>query len=461
LTADDCTPEETHIYPIYWAVIQNGTEANGAPRELRLHPDDTHLGWSSFTTGGQNTFFGRLEFNANPKTGNVLAPRYELVDVNLLYDPARSQRLVSDGNELKFLDDAIVVGELRGFSGTGDEILYIGPTWEANNIDLSAIHVVTGAVRRLTEHPEYADPIAFSADNKWIVTMDTRGSGRQMFMSGMRHMPPLIDMVTVTIASSTRNNGARRFFQPILIDGYGDQDDYFGQQVNAEGDGSAGAVNDPNWNGRADPAFSHDGTKIVYWQAIVAGRECGGANPLPCPIPTTQGQREYRLMLARLTSRMPQAVPPVFKVPDQLPWATPFPSGSSLPNESQKLVAGEYILRGKVSGTAGVNLSSSTPDASGAFDTVAVNYTDYADVEGYVLNGWEKVTATVLWPNPWDTLVDWYSDIEQTGVVNATKQTSADGFHLQIDALLNIFDANGTLVTNVDGVVYEQPANGT
>ncbi|KAJ4355607.1 uncharacterized protein N0V89_003627 [Didymosphaeria variabile] len=462
LADDDCTPEEIFIYPIYWATIENGTEVNGAPRELRLHPDDTHLGFSSFTSsGGQNTFFGRLQFNPSPTTGKVLAPRYELVDVNLLRDPSRSERLTAEDGELKFHDDVILVGELRGFSGTGDEIVYIGETYEANNIDVSAVHVVTGAVRRLTEHPEYTDPISFSADNKWIIALDTRGTNRQMFMSGMRHVPPLIDLVTVTVAASTRNNGNRRFFNPILIDGYGDRGDYFGQHVNAEGDGSNGAVNDPNWNARADPAFSRDGTKIVYWQAIVTGRECGGANPLPCPVPTTQGQREYRLMLAKLTSRTPQAAPPVFDVPDQLPWATPFPPGTPLPNTTRGPSAGEYLLRGKLSGVAHVELSNSTGDQSGSFDTVAVNYTDYADVEGYLLNGWENAKSTILWPNPWNTLVDWYSDLEETGVVTASKKTSLDGFHLQIDAMLNIFNATGTLTTTIDGEVYEQPANGT
>ncbi|KAH7074032.1 hypothetical protein BKA63DRAFT_567197 [Paraphoma chrysanthemicola] len=463
LASDECTPERTHIYPIYWAVIQNGVEVNGAPRELRLHPDDVHFGWSSFTdSGGQNAFFGRLQFNAKPDTGNVLAPRYELLDVNLLQDPARSrQRYTVEGGEMVFHEDAVGIGELRGFSGTGDEIIYIGPTWEANNIDVSAIHLATGVVRRLTEHPEYTDPVAFSADNKWFVVMDTRGSDRQMFMSGMRHIPPLIDLVTITVASSTRNNGNRRFFQPILIDGYGDRGDYFGQQVNAEGDKSGGAVNDPNWNGRADPAFSHDGTKIVYWQAIVTGRECGGLNPLPCPVPTTQGRREYRLMLARLTSRTPQEVPPVFNVPDQIPWATPFPPGSSVPRTPQNLVAGQYTLHGKISGEAIVKLISSTSDQSGSYDTVAVNYTNYSDFNGYTLNGWEQVTATILWPNPWNSLVNWYSDIEETGVVTASKKTSPDGFHLQIDAVANIFNATGTLSTTIDGVEYEQPVNGT
>ncbi|KAJ4290196.1 hypothetical protein N0V90_010411 [Kalmusia sp. IMI 367209] len=461
LADDDCTPEETYIYPIYWPVIINGTEVNGAARELRLHPDDTHLGWSSFTEGGQNTFFGRLEFNPDPRTGNVLAPRYELVNVNLLYNQNRSKRLTVKGAQLQFHDDVIAVGELRGFSGTGDEIVYIGETYEANNIDVSAVNMVTGVVRRLTQHPEYTDPISISADNKWIVALDTRGSNRQMFMSGMRHIPPLIDLVTVTVAASTRNNGNRRFFQPILIDGHGDRGDYFGQQVNAAGDGSNGAINDPNWNARADPAFSRDGTKIVYWQAIVTGRECGGANPLPCPVPTTQGRREYRLMLAQLTSRTPQAAPPVFEVPDQLPWATPFLPGTPLPSAPRDVAAGEYTLHGKVSGNARVQLLSSSSDQSGSIDTVSVSYKDYADVEGYVLNGWENATLTILWPNPWANLLDWYSDIEQTGIVTATKETGTDGFHLRIDVMENIFQANGTLTTTIDGVVYDQPTNET
>jgi hypothetical protein len=461
LTSDNCTPDETRIYPIYWPVIRNGTELNGAPRELRLHPDDIHLGWSSFTdTGGQNCFFGRLVFNPKPDSGTIFAPRYDLVNVNLLYDATRNQRLTANNTELKFHDDFLGIGELRGFSGTGDEILFLGPSWEANNVDVFAVHVITGIIRRLTQHQEYADPIAFSADNNWMVVMDTRGSNRQMFMSGMRHIPPLIDLVTTTVASSTRNNGNRRFFQPILIDGVGDRGLYFGQQINVEGDGSAGAANDPNWNGRADPAFSYDGTKIIYWQAIVTGRECGGVNPLPCPIPTTKGRREYRLMLARRISRTPATVPPVFDVPDYIPWAQPFPPGSAFP-QPVGLKAGNYTLRGRVSGIANVQLITSNTNASTDINSVAVDYNNYSDVDGYTLTGWERVTATVLWPNPWDTLVDWYSAIEQIGIVNATKKTSPGGFHLQVDAVLNIFNATGSLTTTINGVVYEQPANGT
>ena len=457
----ECEPETTKIYPIHWPVSADGSGPGGVPREMRLHPDDIHMGWSSFTAdGGQNAFFGRLKFNENPTVGEPLVPRYDLVNVNLLRQPNGKLPIeTTDDGVVKSNRDAITVGELRGFSGSGAEVIYIGSPWEANNIDLMAVHLVTGKVRRLTSHPEYVDPAAVSHDDEWIVAMDTRGSNRQMWMSGMRWLPPMIDVLAVAAASSTRNNGPRRFFQPILIDGYGDRGDYFGQQVNAGGDGSPGSVNDPNWNGRADPAFSHDSTRIVYYQALVVSPSCGGVNPLPCPESTAQGGREYRVMVADLTSRKPKAAKPVFQVPDEIPWATPFPPGTAVPSQAGPK-PGQYKLFGRVSGSAAVNFTEDANHA-GAIRTVSVAYSDFCDEEGYVVNGWEEFTRDLDGSNPWNQIVHWFSDITQTGVVSATKKTSPDGFHLTIDVMVNIFNATGSLTTTIDGVVYKQPANGT
>ncbi|KAL2851031.1 hypothetical protein BJY01DRAFT_261244 [Aspergillus pseudoustus] len=431
LASDDCTPDKTHIYPIFWPTAADGSGAGGVPREMRLHPDDVHMGWSSFTAnGGQNTYFGRLQFNPNPSSGDVQVPRYDLVDVNLLTDlTGPAPLMVNDNGELEHHPEAIGVGELRGFSGAGDEILYIGPSIEANNIDIFAVHVITGKVRRLTSHPEYADP---------------------MWMTAMRGIPPLIDAITITAAASTRNNYQRRFFQPILIDRYGDRGSYFGQQVNAGGD--------VNWNGRADPAFSYDGTKIVYWQALVTSPACGGFNPLLCPVSTAQGGRTYRVMLARLKSRTPTKPVPVFDVPDFIPWATPFPPGTELPAE-YSIPPGTYTLRGKVSGTA--NATFIADSTTGRFKTVSVEYDNYSDDGKHIVDGVETVTNTADPANPWMSHLDWTSDLVGTGVVRATKETGPGGFQLSIDAMTNAFNANGTLTTTIDGVLYRQPANGT
>lgn len=451
LNSEPCTPDRIRIYPIHWP------NSKSNPREIRVHPDDTHIGWNSFTAGGQFTYFGRLFFNARPSDSGPRTPRYDLVDVNLLVDPTRTAPITTNGTHLAIHQDAILVGELRGFSGSGDEITYVSYPSESSNIDLYALHIETGAVRRLTSHPEYADPISFSADDEWFVTMDTRGSDRQMWLAGLRGIPPLVDMITTLAVASTRNNGARRFFQPILIDKHGDRGEYFGQQINAEGDGSAGAINDPNWNGRADPAFSHDGTKVVYWQAIVSAPACGGQNPLKCPESTAQGGREYRVMLANLKDRKPAVPKEVYNVPDYLPWATPFTPGE-LPAFPLSIPPGNYTLSGKRSGYAKVCFFGEQ-----SINRVAVNYTDYSDDDEHVLNGYEDVTVDVTIANPWENTLDWYSDIVQTkqGEVQGRKITGSDGFHLKIDAMTNIFNANGTLATIVDGKRYEQPANGT
>ncbi|KAL4879551.1 hypothetical protein BJY04DRAFT_208664 [Aspergillus karnatakaensis] len=451
LTSDAWTPNNTFIYPIFWPVSADG-ETAGVPREMRLHPDDVHMGWSSFTDGGQNAFFGRLQFNANPSTGPIRAPRYDLVDIDLLQDTVGPKSLVvNDKGELEHHPEAAGVGELRGFSGSGDEILYVGPTVESCNHDIYAIHLVTGKVRRLTSHPEYADPVAFSPDNKWFCTMDTRGSNRQMFLSGMRGIPPLTDGLTVMAAASTRNNYHRRFFQPIVIDRHGDRGSYYGQQVNAGGD--------ENWNGRADPAFSHDSTKLVYWQALVTSPACGGVNPLACPVSDADGGRVYRVMLAKFKNRKPTKPAPVFKVPKSIPWAIPHPPGSEFPTPLY-IEPGNYILRGKLSGTA--NASFIADPATGRTNTISVEYDNYSDYPEYVINGVESVTST---PDPsgnvWMSHLDWTSDLVGTGIEKATKKTGPGGFQLAIDAMYNVFDSNGTLTTTIDGVSYYQPANGT
>ncbi|MFD0855105.1 hypothetical protein ACFQ07_22885, partial [Actinomadura adrarensis] len=280
-----CTPDRVHVYPLRWNVTAAGSGPGGSMREIRLHPDGVHVGFSSVTTTrsgkfGQYSYLGRLTFNPSPATGTPAAPRYDLTKVTRLFStaPDRQAVRVDPKNPGRLLINPSVptVGELRGFSGTGDEVTYIGYPTESSNIDVYAANLRTGKVRRLTAHPEYADPLDISPDDKWTIAMDTRGSDRQMFMAGMRAIPPITDLISTSATSSTRNNGQRRFFQPILIDRFGDRGTYAGQQLNA-GDGAPGSVSDPYWNGMADPKWSPDGTQITYWQSFVVPPACGGA----------------------------------------------------------------------------------------------------------------------------------------------------------------------------------------
>ncbi len=461
LTDDKCTADRVHIFPIRWNIRSDGSGPGGSIRELRIHPDQVHLGFNgmSFESGqiAQFGYLARLEFNPSPKTGEPLAPRYDLTKVTRLFKEGAGNMLLAPApqhpGQLQLNFSAITVGEFRGWSKNGREAFYIGYPFESCNIDVFAVDLVTGKIRRLTSNPEYVDPLDSSPDDKWIVADDTRGSDRQMFMAAMRGVPPIIDILTTGAVSSVRNNHDRRFFQPILIDRYGDRGAYQGQQLNA-GDGAPGSVSDPNWNAMADPRWSPDGTSVVYWQAQVTSPACGGSNPLPCPQSTEPGGRHFRMMIARLTSRKPLSIKPIAPISDNVPWGTPYVPGSPLPSFSP-LAEGAYTLHGKVSGTATVIITNTADHRR--IKTVAVSYKDYSDERGNTINGTESVTQEPS--RPTEAVLDWHSNLVQSGKTHGTKITSPDGFKLTIDYMTNIFEATGTLTTAIDGKTYTQPSN--
>ncbi|RSM06505.1 hypothetical protein CEP52_005693 [Fusarium oligoseptatum] len=457
-----CTPQVAKWYSIRFNTNADGSGPGGDIRELRLHPDNVHLGFNAFTQVdgklGQNAYFSKLSFNPSPKTGLPLGPRYDLLNVTLLFNPNNKQSVEVEGEELVISPGAISVGELRGFTGDGKEVTCIGYPTESSNIDAYAVDLTTGAVRRLTSHPEYIDPLDFSPDSQWFVAIDTRGTDRQMWLSAMRHIPPITDLVTTAVTSSTRNNGRRRFFRPYLLDKYGDRENYYGQRLNDQGSGVAGSgdYNDPEWNARADPRWSPDGTQVVWWDEITLSPACGGQNPLPCYPSKEPWGRAQRVVVATLTGRKPYAPVNVKTASDTVPWGTKYVAGSK-DVAPPRVPAGNYTLPGQHSGYAKIQLRD---DSAGSLSSVSVEYFKFSDDGKFVLNGTESVkatagTATLI-------LVDWRSDLVQAvGDVVNTKKTSPGGFQLSIDIMTNIFNANGTLTTTVDGKTYHQPANGT
>ncbi|KAM5356878.1 hypothetical protein ACJ41O_003524 [Fusarium nematophilum] len=462
LASQDCTPERTRLLPLRWNTAVDGSGPTGSMRELRLHPDNVHLGFSSFTTVGgklgQLAFYGRLEYNASPTTGLPLAPRYDVVNVNVLLDSTSAGPIVTVGDKVTINHQAISVGELRGFSGPGDEVVYVGYPTESSNIDAYAVSLDTGKVRHLTSHPEYIDPIDGSRDGKWWAIMDTRGTGRQMFLAGMRGIPPLTDLVSSSVTSATRNNGLRRFFVPYVLDAAGDRGSYYGQKINGPGFSELGSgdLNDPQWNGQADPRWSLDATKLVYWEAQTRSPACGGTNPLPCYLSKEQGGRDVRMVMATFPDRAPSPILPVAPRPDFIPWATRYVPGAALPDRPSP-EAGTFILEAGKSGSAQVVIDKTADGV--LIESVAVTYHNYSDDGELFLNGHENVTAS--FKTPTFNVINWFSNLTQTGPgVFNTKVTSPDGFHLSIDALINIFDAEGTISTTINGTTYKQPLNG-
>lgn len=264
-------------------------------------------------------------------------------------------------------------------------------------------------------------------------------------------------LVVTSVVASVRNNGNRRFFEPYLLDRYGDRGTYFGQKLNGNNSGilGSGALNDPGWNGMADPKWSPNGTRIVYYQTQAISPACGGTNPLPCYPSTEPQERAYRLFVATLTSRTPKTITPPAPIPNVVPWGTPYVPGMADPVRAP-FPEGLFTLKGAVSGSATVTIAYLPHTTFVNF--VGVTYHNFSDDGLHFIAGSENVTYA---PSSTVQHLEWYSELYQTGAVTATKLTSPKGFHVTIDEWFPLFEVNRTLTTTVEGVAWAQPGDGT
>lgn len=448
VTDPRCTPANTRITPIYWngkPLFEPDSSGINNGREWRLSPDGVHLVWDvlDFRALMEIPYVGRLSYDKKNR-------RYELTGTSVLVNlsPAYQPLVVEGGNQLR-LNHAGMIGEPRGFTSDGSGILGI-QSLNSDSMDAWATDLATGASRPLTQQAHYTDPMAMSPDGKWLLADEVNGSGRLDFISGMPGVPPLTAAAgTAPYISGIRNNGNRRFFSPWLVDAKTGR----GFQLNA---GS-----DPNWNAAADPVWLADSTAVVYTENLACG-----ANPAPhrCADSTEPGGRNSRLMIARFPDLKPSAPVTPAPVSDKT-WGQPY--DPSTPVQQPKPVpTGTYTLRGKVQGTATVQITnnSSGTQALG----IAVSYSNYSDDGTNIINGTEKVehvsnTALGCTPGTASALacVTWTEDLTLSGRHTGTKRTGPDGFTLGPAAMLkNEFQAIGTLTTTIDGTTYSQPANG-
>ncbi len=438
----NCTPANTHIYPIdLGGQPLGGTLGQATSREWRLDPDGVHLGLNMLvengTTYDEFGVFGRLSWDATTSA-------YDLINTTTLFNPS-SQYLpytVQAGNQLQW-NPVGLVGEFRGFSADGQSVLGI-QSFESGSIDAFSTSLETGQSKWLTYHAEYTDPMFASPDGKWMVNEEVLGSGRTDFISGMQGVPPLTDQLPTTgFISGIRNNGNRRFFQPYLVS---TSNPLQSERVNLGGD--------PNWNANADPVWLADSSAVVYEQTMVTAPACGGTNPLPCPVSGEPGGRTTRLMIARFPSLTPTPWAPPAPVSDSVPWGTPYTPGAAFPARPH-LPAGTYTLKG-ISGSASVVITTDPSNALVMSISVTYNNFNFDFIDA--INGTESVTRAT--DSPFGHEV-WNENLTSTGVYHSqTKVTSPAGFNLGYQTLLNNFEPTGTMVTTVDGNPYTQPGNG-
>jgi hypothetical protein len=460
LTDAACTPEKIHIYPMYWSTKADGSGPTAALRELRLNPDGVHLGFNSFAMLGEASGMATLVFNPAPKTGTPV-PRYDLEKVTLFYDTRPDTAMFTlDPKKPGYIlhNTRSTPGEWRGWSSDGKSFFDVSYV-ESGNYDLFRTSLATGDGVRITNDPGYTDPMKMSPDDKWFVAMDTRAvPERAMWYAGMQGIPPLTDMVDGLMGAFAWRNANFRYFEPILIDSYGDRGNYHGQQLNA-GPGTPGNPSDLNWNGRADPAWSPDGTNVVYWQALMTAPACGAANQRPCPASTEPGGRRTRLMIARLTSRKPLHLAQPAPISDTVPWAWAYTPGAKPPaSQAAGVKPGKYILLGKVSGRADVEFRGGA--SMFGMSAVFVTYTDFSDDGLHIINGTESAERVAGGGSGMMAMMGKmvvHSDLKLSGVQSGAKFTGEGGFSPGLFGQ----KSSGTMTTTIDGKVYSSPPPGS
>jgi hypothetical protein len=454
-----CTPDNTHIYPIYWAGPNSAPPMPALPlgastplplfgngREWRLSPDGVHLAWDilllNSTSGfAEYAFEGALSFDAktDPKQ-----PRYNLTNVYLLPQPSP---WAVRGSLLSFAPRAMI-GELRGWTSDGRSVLGI-QDFESDSIDAWATSLANGDSESLTDHAEYTDPMFMSPNGKWLLAEQVIGSGRLDFISGMQGIPPLTDLLGTGYVSQMRNNRNRRFFLPWLVNPARSQS----EQINAGGD--------PNWNAAADPVWLADSTAVVWDENLACGANAPYAPPSHCPDSTEPGGRNSRVMIARFPTLPPSTPVAPAPISDTTPaqWAISYSPGQQLPALPSAIPAGTYTLEGRVRGSATVVVTDFPSTTT--IQKIAVSYANFSDYGRYVINGTESVqSSSPSLLNPKTTLT-WMENLTQSGLHTGAKLTGSDGLTVGSSLLFNNdFEATGTMMTTIDGQTFTQPANG-
>ncbi len=345
-------------------------------REMRISPDGKHVA------------FSQLVLNANPA-----APSYQYVGINAVVGSLTR----TDAGYL--IEDPRVIypiGEVKQFTPDGKGVVILGGQYEIGNLDDVVVNLETGEVTRVTANLDYDEDMDYSPDQKWIAigstrTLDSLTPMTQIVRPGFL-LPNIYGIVYEFYADPVNLSN-----QEWLVAAEDELKRENGIPLFVVDDPNTPADEGDGYTARSMPSWNPAGNAVVFWESnvdvdnfptdtriVIANLKYTTSGPAPDPDPVTPDYRAWNP--PRLDSYVPEPPKP-------------------------QLGLGTYQSGG---GAAVVSEAPGSADFPypGTFTTRTVQYTNYVNEDGLILNGSESNTT-----NGSQTYVGYRADITVTDAV--------------------------------------------
>jgi hypothetical protein len=327
-----------------------GVIATDPQREMRVSPDGTHV------------LFSQIQLVPNPSDPPGFLTAVPIVG-------ALTPGLDANGNKVYNITDARVVypvGEGKQWTHDGKAVIVQGGLYESGNVDDVKIDIATGQVTRLTGNLDYDEDVDLSPNNQWLAIDSARELDALTPASRIvrpAFLPLLIQGSVYTVYAGT-SNATNVSNQPWLIAVADDLNRENGIPLFVSDDPNTAADEGDNWTARSMPSWNADGTAVAFWEAS-----------------TVDGTS--RLVVANLKYTTSVGTATDKTTPTM---SSTFPTlATNKPQPVQLLPTGTY--NGAAGGTA---LVTETTDAATGHVIRTVQYTNYVNDQGMILNGTES-----------------------------------------------------------------------
>ncbi|MFG1930740.1 hypothetical protein ACGFK1_08780 [Mycobacterium sp. NPDC048908] len=343
-------PRDNTITRILTPPGKPGVIATDAQREMRISPDGTHV------------LFSQIQLVPNGADSPGFLTAVPVVGT-LVYDPVAKVYNIEDARVV------YPVGEGKQWTHDGKGVIVQGGLFDGGNVDDVVVDLATGTATRVTGNLDYDEDADLSPNGQWIA-IDS-GRNEDMLLPASRIVRPALvplliqGSVYTLYAGTTDSQNVTN--QPWLIRVSDDLE---------RDDGIPLFVNNDGWVARSMPSWNADGTEVAFWEAKASD-------------PTGETSR---LVVAKLNYTTSVGTPADKTTPAL---STTLPTlVSNTPKQVKLPDPGIYHGVGGTSDTDNVAVLTQETLASGHI-VRTVQYTNFVNEDGMILNGFETTDETV------------------------------------------------------------------